>query len=258
LPALVEASDLGTYVMKFHGAGQGARAGRRGDRLAEAPVRRLPQRSALGALSEALLAVAAVWRGDRSAGLAGAAGPGPGRRARPVPGVASASMDAHDWDARYAANDHVWGLEPNRFVREQCERLPVGDALDVACGEGRNALWLAQLGWHVTGVDFSPVAVGRARRWTMEQPRLVAVRVRWRVADVTTLEPKAATLDLVLASYLHLPAPERDGMLTRLSGALRPGGHWSSSGTTPATWWRACPGPRTRTSSTTPGSSGGC
>jgi len=134
-------------------------------------------------------------------------------------------MDAHDWDARYAANDHVWGLEPNRFVREQCERLPVGDALDVACGEGRNALWLAQLGWHVTGVDFSPVAVGRARRWTMEQPRLVAVRVRWRVADVTTLEPKAATLDLVLASYLHLPAPERDGMLTRLSGALRPGGH---------------------------------
>lgn len=134
-------------------------------------------------------------------------------------------MDADDWDARYAADDHVWGLEPNRFVREQCERLPVGDALDLACGEGRNALWLAQLGWRVRGVDFSPVAVERARLRTAEQPGLVALHLRWQVADVTTLEPKAASLDLLLASYLHLPAARRDEMLTRLSGALRPGGH---------------------------------
>ena len=54
-----------------------------------------------------------------------------------------------------ASAELVWGAEPNQFVREQCERLPVGDALDLACGEGRNALWLARLGWRALGVDFS-------------------------------------------------------------------------------------------------------
>ena len=57
----------------------------------------------------------------------------------------------------------MWGKEPNQFVRQQCERLPVGRALDLACGEGRNALWLARLGWQVHGSDFSTVAIERAR-----------------------------------------------------------------------------------------------
>ncbi len=134
-------------------------------------------------------------------------------------------MDSGDWDAHYSAHDHGWGLEPNRFVREQCERLPVGDALDLACGEGRNAWWLARLGWRVLGVDFSPVAVERARQRVAQHPKLVAVRARWRVADVTTLHPRAASLDLALVSYLHLPPVDRDELLTRVAGALRPRGH---------------------------------
>lgn len=134
-------------------------------------------------------------------------------------------MDASAWDKRYGERDLVWGVEPNRFVRAHCERLPVGDALDLACGEGRNAHWLARLGWRVTGVDFSAVAIERARAFTDKLPELHALRLRWEVADVLTYKIKPASLDLTLVSYLHLPAAQRDALLLRLAAALRPGGH---------------------------------
>src|SRR5215217_7896374 len=73
-------------------------------------------------------------------------------------------MTPDDWDRRYAEPRLVWSAEPNRFVVEEVADLPPGRALDLACGEGRNALWLAARGWDVTGVDFSGVAVGKARR----------------------------------------------------------------------------------------------
>jgi SAM-dependent methyltransferase len=134
-------------------------------------------------------------------------------------------MDAVEWDEQYNAHDNVWGLEPNRFVRQQCERLPVGEALDLACGEGRNALWLARLGWRVTGIDFSAVAIERARQIAAQQSEMHAMRLVWRVDDVTTLQPKPVSLDLALASYVHLPPDQRDAMLTRAAVALRPRGH---------------------------------
>ena len=68
------------------------------------------------------------------------------------------------WDTRYAAHDLVWGAAPNRFVEEAFAAAPArGRALDLACGEGRNSIWLAERGWQVTGVDFSSVAIERAR-----------------------------------------------------------------------------------------------
>lgn len=134
-------------------------------------------------------------------------------------------MDASAWDARYRDSDLVWGVEPNRFVRSFCERLPVGEAMDVACGEGRNAFWLARLGWRVTGVDFSTVAIARARAHSAQLPRLLALRLRWRAADVTRLTLRPASLDLAVVSYLHLPPEQRDPLLVRLAAALRPSGH---------------------------------
>jgi 2-polyprenyl-3-methyl-5-hydroxy-6-metoxy-1,4-benzoquinol methylase len=74
-------------------------------------------------------------------------------------------MDRQAWDARYAATDTLWSFEPNRFLLREVESLPPGRALDLACGEGRNALWLASRGWRVTAVDFSQVALDRAVRW---------------------------------------------------------------------------------------------
>jgi hypothetical protein len=63
-------------------------------------------------------------------------------------------MDPNHWNDRYATDDYVWKADPNVFLVEEVVGLPVGPALDLACGEGRNAVWLAEQGWTVTGVDF--------------------------------------------------------------------------------------------------------
>ena len=78
-------------------------------------------------------------------------------------------MDAADWDARYAGSDLVWSAAPNVWVRELTSRMPSGRALDVAAGEGRNALWLVEQGWALAfrryGKQYVPVeARARAAR----------------------------------------------------------------------------------------------
>jgi SAM-dependent methyltransferase len=137
----------------------------------------------------------------------------------------AAHMDAGAWDERYRASELVWGAEPNRFVRQLCERLPLGKALDLACGEGRNALWLARLGWRVRGVDFSPAAIDRAHELTSREPELVRLRLSWKVADVTKDPPKRSSVDLVVLSYVHL-LPEQSAWLIEASArAVKAGGH---------------------------------
>ena len=110
-------------------------------------------------------------------------------------------------------------MGPNRFVEEWLADLTPGSALDVACGEGRNAVWLAQRGWEVTGVDFSPVALERAR-WMADEHD---VEVTWVEADVTTWAP-SSTWDLVLVAYVHLPPDGRDHLMRRCTEWLVPGG----------------------------------
>ncbi|WP_406043422.1 class I SAM-dependent methyltransferase [Micromonospora sp. NBC_00898] len=130
-------------------------------------------------------------------------------------------MDSHAWDTRYATSpDLVWTAEPNRFVVEETADLTPGRALDLAAGEGRNAIWLAEHGWQVTAVDFSPVAIARGRNLARQR----GVQVDWQVADLTTYEPPADTFDLVLIAYLHLPAADLAAILHRAKRALRPGG----------------------------------
>ena len=126
-------------------------------------------------------------------------------------------MRAEDWDERYAEHQQ-WSAEPNALIAELLGDLPPGDAVDLAAGEGRHALWLAARGWRVTAVDFSAVGLGRGEG----QPG--AERVSWVTADVTTWTAPAASLDLVVVAYLHLPEPETVAVLTRAVGWLRPGG----------------------------------
>ena len=133
-------------------------------------------------------------------------------------------MDAHGWDERYRNDDLVWGIEPNQFVRRQCESFPPGSALDLACGEGRNALWLAQLGWQVLGIDYSPVAIARAEALTAGQPYDVAILLSWRVADVTTVPVKEESVDLALLSYVHLPPEQRAALMLKAARSVRPQG----------------------------------
>lgn len=129
-------------------------------------------------------------------------------------------MDRRAWDERYASRELLWGAEPNRFVAAELQKLPPGRALDVACGEGRNAIWLATLGWTVTGVDFSPVALERARRLAGR----AQIGVEWIEADVTTFAPTAGDFDLVLIAYLQLPADPWRRALAAAAAALAPGG----------------------------------
>nr|MDT0667089.1 class I SAM-dependent methyltransferase [Micromonospora sp. DSM 115978] len=110
-------------------------------------------------------------------------------------------MDAADWDVRYAGTDLLWSVEPNQFVVQETAHLPAGRALDLGCGEGRNALWLAERGWAVTGVDFSQTAIDRAR--SIADHRDGAVD--WVREDVlaSTAPEDAPFYDLVLLSSLH-------------------------------------------------------
>lgn len=128
-------------------------------------------------------------------------------------------MRAAEWDQRYAENQQ-WSTGPNALVAELLAGLPPGDAVDVAAGEGRHALWLAGLGWRVTAVDFSDVGLGRGRT----QPG--AERVTWVTADVLEWDAAPESLDLVLVAYLHLAEPGMTGLLTRSVGWLRPGGRF--------------------------------
>ncbi|MGY2065309.1 class I SAM-dependent methyltransferase [Blastococcus sp. SYSU DS0619] len=126
-------------------------------------------------------------------------------------------MRAEDWDRRYTEQAQ-WSAGPNELVAELLAGLRPGAAVDLAAGEGRHALWLADRGWRVTAVDFSAAGLDRGRA------RPDADRVDWVTADVRTWTAAPGSLDLVLVAYLHLPAPEMAGVLTRSVGWLRPGG----------------------------------
>jgi len=126
-------------------------------------------------------------------------------------------MDAEAWDERYAAAALVWSAEPNRFVAEELADLPPGRAVDLAAGEGRNAIWLARRGWQVTAVDFSAVALDKGARLAGE------TAVEWVVADATEWR-SARPLDLAVIAYLQLPAAPRRAASRHAVESLRPGG----------------------------------
>ncbi|WP_027860360.1 bifunctional 2-polyprenyl-6-hydroxyphenol methylase/3-demethylubiquinol 3-O-methyltransferase UbiG [Marmoricola sp. URHB0036] len=124
-------------------------------------------------------------------------------------------MDAAAWDERYAATALVWSAGPNQFVESELASLPPGRALDLACGEGRNARWLAERGWQVTAIDWSQVAVDKGRQ--------VNNAVDWRVGDALTA-PLPAELDLVVLAYFQVAADTRRTAIRRSFDALSPGG----------------------------------
>jgi len=126
-------------------------------------------------------------------------------------------MRAEDWDARYAEAQQ-WSAGPNSLVAELLTDLPAGDAVDLAAGEGRHALWLARSGWRVTAVDFSDAGLDRGRA------QQGADRVTWVRADVLGWSAPPESLDLALVAYLHLPEADIRELLTRTIGWLRPGG----------------------------------
>ena len=128
-------------------------------------------------------------------------------------------MDAADWDARYSSSPRLeWGAEPNRWVAGALADLPPGRALDLGCGEGRNALWLARRGWTVTAVDFSGTGIDKGRQLTGDLP------VHWVVDDLLAYPVTPGTQDAVVVAYLHLYPEARRDVLRRAAQGLAPGG----------------------------------
>jgi len=130
-------------------------------------------------------------------------------------------MTSGDWDARYESHDDgLWSGRANGvLVAEMAEGSP-GSALDVGCGEGGDAIWLARAGWHVTGVDVSEVALGRAAT----AARDAGVSVRWVRADVAAMPPAPGGYDLVSVQYPALKHSPGASAVRALLDAVAAGG----------------------------------
>ncbi|NUP00027.1 MAG: FAD-dependent oxidoreductase [Nonomuraea sp.] len=126
------------------------------------------------------------------------------------------------WDERYGGSDRVWSGNPNVRLVEEVGDLPPGTALELGCGEGADAVWLARRGWRVTATDVSGVALARAAGHAEDEG--VADRVDWQRHDLAASFPEGV-FDLVTASYLHSPVDmPREKILRDAAAAVAPGG----------------------------------
>lgn len=131
--------------------------------------------------------------------------------------------DALFWDKRYASQETVWSLTPNVFVKEYCASLKPGRMVDIAGGEGRNALWLASRGWEAENLDFSAVAIEKSLHRAHEIG--VADRFRGHIASILD-EPEflLAPVDLAVIAYLQIGAQDLSRAIHHTATQLRPGG----------------------------------
>jgi SAM-dependent methyltransferase len=136
----------------------------------------------------------------------------------------AAMFTAEFWDERYRSAEKTWSGNPNPRLVAVASALTPGAALDVGCGEGADAIWLAEQGWRVTGVDVSTVALDRAARAARSAGPPFAERITWQQADVLAWTPAPDQYDLVSAQFMHLPRAELQALHRRLAAAVRPGG----------------------------------
>ncbi|QNA76984.1 class I SAM-dependent methyltransferase [Streptomyces sp. So13.3] len=126
------------------------------------------------------------------------------------------------WDARYGSSDRIWSGNPNAALVRETAGLTPGSALDLGCGEGADALWLAQQNWKVTAVDISRKALERGAEHAAAAG--VADRIDWQRCDLAVSFPTGA-FDLVSAHFLHSPVTmPREQILRSAAAAVAPGG----------------------------------
>lgn len=130
---------------------------------------------------------------------------------------------AEYWEDRYAGSDRMWSGRVNATMADVVADLPPGRALDLGCGEGGDAVWLAEQGWQVTALDVSPTAVARGADGAAS--RGVGDRITWIADDLATWSTED-TFDLVTASFLHSTvALPRTPILRRAAARVREHGH---------------------------------
>lgn len=128
------------------------------------------------------------------------------------------------WNERYRAHSAVWSGDPNPQLVSEVLELAAGTALDAGCGEGADAIWLAERGWRVTAVDVSDVALRRGADRAAEIGGDVARRIEWLHENLTSWSPRESCYDLVSAQFMHLPQAPRDAMFRRLAASVARGG----------------------------------
>lgn len=131
---------------------------------------------------------------------------------------------AEFWDDFYRASHRIRSGDPNAALVREAAELPPGRALDLGCGEGADAIWLAQQGWEVRAVDVSTVALDRTASHAIQSD--VSHRLKVGVYDVMIDEPPihTAAYDLVTAHFLHVPREDFDDVYRRIATAVAPGG----------------------------------
>ncbi len=149
-------------------------------------------------------------------------------------------MDERAWNERYAGEQLVWSSGPNRLFASLTEKLEPGRALDAGCGEGRNAIWLAERGWEVEAVDFSSVAIEKARQIARRRN----ARVDFRVGDMRFAALRKGGYDLVAMLYLHTSPKERRTWLPRVASAVAGSGLFIYIGHDPSNIDKGVGGPQ--------------
>lgn len=133
------------------------------------------------------------------------------------------------WNKRYSDPEYVYGTIPNDFLMSVAEQIPRGQVLSLAEGEGRNAVYLAQLGYKVLAVDSSAVGLAKAQRLAEE----CDVTIETRVADLADFVIKPDSWDAVVSIFCHLPSGIRSSVHRKVVAGLRPGGMFVLEAYTP-------------------------
>jgi len=128
------------------------------------------------------------------------------------------------WDQRYRSSTAVWSGKPNPQLMAEGRSLQPGDALDAGCGEGADAIWLANRGWHVTAVDISVIALERGAAQAQQVSNDVAGRITWHRVDLLRWHPPPQAYGLVSAQFMQLPAEQRVALFDRLAAGVAEGG----------------------------------
>jgi SAM-dependent methyltransferase len=128
------------------------------------------------------------------------------------------------WDERYRSARRVWSGDPNPQLVAEVTGRPPGRALDVGCGEGADAIWLARSGWTVVAADISGVALERGAQHARDTGQGVPARIEWRQADLLASPPEPDAFDLVSAQFMQLPTEPRTRLFTALMASVRLGG----------------------------------
>ena len=144
---------------------------------------------------------------------------------------------AEFWEDRYAGRPQVWSGRANPALVELVDGLEPGRALDLGCGEGGDAIWLARNGWQVAAVDISTIAVERGHAAAIEAG-VPDDRIAWQARDLSEWQPEEQ-YDLVSAFFLHSPVElPREEILRRAASAVAPGGRLLVvAHAAPPPWW---------------------